>query len=374
MLRTLRADNFKCLDGFELKLDGHALLMGLNGSGKSTVVELLDRLRRFWVAGDKTTDCFPASTRTRWGSQWPQAFEIDLETDGHPLHLRVELGSPDKGQPVRIVEEDIDGVDISVRRRGEAPIEFGPGPIAGQQFLVPDELSVLPLLFGKLVHLPGAAWAINDAGSFLPFRIEPVTMETMARAPSAVLRFDGRNFSSWLLSQARYFPDSLRAIERRAADVLPGFGRFEFVAEGDQFRLITHWWPTAPPGSGPNGATRSYDLGELSDGQRLILVLSALVEIAGHRELVLILDEPDNYVALQEIQPLLLSLMDIPTVQLIVVSHHPEIIDLMAKDYGYVLAREGDLGPVRVKRWQAPHGTMLPASELVARGDVDGGA
>lgn len=373
MLRTLRADNFKCLDGFELKLDGHALLMGLNGSGKSTVVELLDRLRRFWVAGDKTTDCFPSSTRTRWGSQRPQAFEIDLETDGHPLRLRVELGPPDKGQPVRIVEEDIDGVDISVRRRGEAPIEFAPG-LVGQQFLIPDELSVLPLLFGKFAHLPGAAWAINDAGSFLPFRIEPATMETMAQAPSAVLRFDGANFSSWLLSQARYFPDVRLAIERRAADVLKGFDRFEFVAEGDQLRLITHWRSTAHPGSVPNGATRSYDLGELSDGQRLILVLSALVEIAGHRELALILDEPDNYVALQEIQPLLLSLMFIPTVQLIVVSHHPEIIDLMAKDYGYVLAREDDLGPVRVKRWKAPHGTMLPASELVARGDSDGGA
>jgi hypothetical protein len=217
----LRADNFKCLDGFELKLDGHALLMGLNGSGKSTVVELLDRLRRFWVAGDKTTDCFPSSTRTRWGSQRPQSFEIDLETDGHPLRLRVELGPPDKGQPVRIVEEDIDGVDISVRRRGEAPIEVGPGPIAGQQFLVPDELSALPLLFGKLAYLPGAVLAINDAGSFLPFRIEPSTMETMAQAPEAVLRFDGRNFPCWLLSQKRYSPTSVS----RSSSVRPRFCR-----------------------------------------------------------------------------------------------------------------------------------------------------
>jgi ATPase subunit of ABC transporter with duplicated ATPase domains len=199
-------------------------------------------------------------------------------------------------------------------------------------------------------------------------------METMAQAPEAVLRFDGRNFPCWLLSQKRYSPNQCLAIEQRAAEVLQGFDRFEFVAEGDQFRLITHWRSTSHLGSAPNGATQRYDLGELSDGQRLILVLSALVEIAGHRELALILDEPDNYVALQEIQPLLLSLMDIPTLQLIVVSHHPEIIDLMAKDYGYVLAREGDLGPVRVKRWAAPHGTMLPASELVARGDIDGGA
>lgn len=374
MLRLLRANNFKCLDGFELRLDGHALLMGLNGSGKSTVVELLDRLRGFWVAGDKSTDCFPGSTRTRWGSQQPQAFEIYLETSGHPLRLRVALGPADQGQPVRIVEEDIEGLDISVHRRGDVPIAFGPGHIIQQQVLVPDELSVLPLVFGKFTQLPGAALAMNDAASFIPFRIEPATMETMAQAPSAVLRFDGRNFSSWLLAHQRYSPNTYQGIARRAADVLKGFVGFEFLPEGDQYRLITRWRSTAHSSGGPNGATRSYDMGELSDGQRLILVLSALVEIAGQRELAMILDEPDNYVALQEIQPLLLSLMDLSTLQLIVVSHHPEVIDLMAKDYGYVLAREDDQGPVRVKRWQAPPGTMLPASELVSRGDIDGGA
>ncbi|HEX7841379.1 MAG TPA: AAA family ATPase [Kofleriaceae bacterium] len=375
MLRLLRADNFKCLDGFELRLDGHALLMGLNGSGKSTVVELLARLREFWVAGDKATDCFPGSTRTRWGSQRPQAFELQLETAGRPLRLRVEFGAADQGQSVRIVEEDIQGHDISVRRRGEAFIESGRGPIVQQQFLVPDELSALPLIFGQLVQqLPGVAFAMDDAASFVPFRIDPTTMATMAQAPNAALRFDGHNFSSWLLARQRYSPSTYQAIARRAADVLKGFVGFEFLPEGHQFRLITHWRSTAHASGGLNGATRSYDLDELSDGQRLILVLSALVEIAGQRELALILDEPDNYVALQEIQPLLLSLMDIPTVQLIVVSHHPEVIDLMAKDYGYVLAREDDQGPVRVKRWQAPPGTMLPASELVARGDIDGGA
>jgi hypothetical protein len=373
VLRLLRADNFKCLDGFELRLDSHALLMGLNGSGKSTVVELLERLRRFWVAGDKSTDCFPGSTRTRWGSRQSQAFEIHLETGGHRLGLRVALGPADQGQPVRIVEEDIDGPDISVHRRGDAPIVFEPGHIIQQQLLVPDELSLLPLVFGKFA-LPGAASAMNDAASFLPFRIEPTAMETVAQAPSAVLRFDGRNFASWLLARQRYFSSMYEGIARRAADVLNGFAGFEFLPEGEQFRLITRWRSTAHSGGGPNGATRSYDMGELSDGQRLILVLSALVEIAGQRELAVILDEPDNYVALQEIQPLLLSLMDLPTIQLIVASHHPEVIDLMAKDYGYVLAREDGQGPVRVKRWRAPPGTMLPASELVSRGDIDGGA
>jgi hypothetical protein len=65
--------------------------------------------------------------------------------------------------------------------------------------------------------------------------------------------------------------------------------------------------------------------------------------------------------------------MDAPDLQLIVASHHPELIDLMARDYGYVFSREDDVGKVLVKRWKAPEDSVLRPSEIVARGEIDGG-
>ena len=59
-----------------------------------------------------------------------------------------------------------------------------------------------------------------------------------------------------------------------------------------------------------------------------------------------------------------------PRLQLIVASHHPEIIDLMARDYGYVFERDDALSPVKVRRFVVPESSSLRASELVARGEV----
>jgi len=38
MIKRLYVDNYKCLVNFDLKLDELSLLLGLNGSGKSSVL------------------------------------------------------------------------------------------------------------------------------------------------------------------------------------------------------------------------------------------------------------------------------------------------------------------------------------------------
>lgn len=46
MIQRLRVDNFGCLVNFELRLERMQLLLGPNGSGTSTVFEILRRLQR----------------------------------------------------------------------------------------------------------------------------------------------------------------------------------------------------------------------------------------------------------------------------------------------------------------------------------------
>lgn len=376
MLKRLRVDNFKCLVDFELELEGHALLMGLNGSGKSTVVEVLDRLRRFFVGGEKAGDCFPASTRTRWGDELrQQKFELDFDSTEGEVHIRLVLNSPatdEKGR-VLVAQESArwPGVRLERDLQGGAHVYTEQQRFNG---LVADDRSALSLLDSTALRLWAESWnVLREVSSLLSYRLDPATMTSVAQKPED-LQFDGRNFASWLLlieSHSEHRSVKER-IESRVAELMRGFERFLFVKEGDSFRLFTEW----------KGSVHSvlHDFGALSDGQRLIVALSTIVEVVLLRETdtrfatILVLDEPDNYIALQEIQPLLFTLMDAPRTQVIVVSHHPEIIDLMAKDYGYVFAREADVGPVTVKRWRAPAGIMLSPSELVARGDIDGGA
>jgi ATPase subunit of ABC transporter with duplicated ATPase domains len=82
------------------------------------------------------------------------------------------------------------------------------------------------------------------------------------------------------------------------------------------------------------------------------------------------IDEPDNFISLREIQPWLLAAeqaVEDHSGQLILISHHPEILNQWASTRGVRFFRE-DNGHVRMEKFKAdPKGSLQP-SELIARG------
>jgi ABC-type uncharacterized transport system ATPase subunit len=83
-----------------------------------------------------------------------------------------------------------------------------------------------------------------------------------------------------------------------------------------------------------------------------------------------ILDEPDNFVSLREIQPWLMAVADAVEEgqgQILLISHHPEVLNQWAPRNGVQFVRDG-IGPVRVEEFRGDPGNCLPPSELIARG------
>lgn len=83
----------------------------------------------------------------------------------------------------------------------------------------------------------------------------------------------------------------------------------------------------------------------------------------------LFIDEPDNFVSLREIQPWLDELRDVceeEDRQAIIISHHPEIINSMARGEELWFSRE-EGAHVVVKPLEVTEGGLTPA-EIVARG------
>src|SRR6266446_3288428 len=78
MLKRLYADNFRALINFELSLGPRQLLMGRNGTGKSTVCEVLNKLRFLHVGQWKTDLVFGQETLTRWQRIPQQRIELDV--------------------------------------------------------------------------------------------------------------------------------------------------------------------------------------------------------------------------------------------------------------------------------------------------------
>ena len=60
----------------------------------------------------------------------------------------------------------------------------------------------------------------------------------------------------------------------------------------------------------PDDLVKGFDFSELSDGQRVLIALYALIYSAKNKQLSLFLDEPDNFVALQKDSPYLRALED----------------------------------------------------------------
>ncbi len=103
-----------------------------------------------------------------------------------------------------------------------------------------------------------------------------------------------------------------------------------------------------------------------------MIALYTLLFCLSDEECSLCIDEPENFLALPEIQPWL-DLLDNRTrqgqVQGLLISHHPRLINFLACDAGFWLDREGPGGPTRIRRVCSDEQTTgLPMSELVERG------
>jgi predicted ATPase len=144
---------------------------------------------------------------------------------------------------------------------------------------------------------------------------------------------------------------------RAIAEALPGFA--ELFTEGEELAARFE----------QDGGSTQYGFEELSDGERTLIALHVILQAVAGAGKTLILDEPDNYLALREIQPWLAELVD-KTLrtggpQVILISHHPDALNFLAPEKGYRMFRERG-GPTRIERFAPAAG--LDAAGTVARG------
>jgi hypothetical protein len=85
-----------------------------------------------------------------------------------------------------------------------------------------------------------------------------------------------------------------------------------------------------------------------------------------------LIDEPDNFVGLPELQPWVWSLRELldENHQAILISHHPEILSTAGEEFGRYLWRDNHSSPTRIGPLKVPAG--LSAGEAIARGWVRG--
>jgi AAA15 family ATPase/GTPase len=361
MLTRLYVDNFRSFVNFEFRPQEKQLLLGPNGSGKSSLLEVI-RFLKLFVEDD--LNYFTQSTRTRWLDNVFQVIEMEARLGGRKYEYRVEIhfARESKLNSVNLESLKVDGAPVFELAGGEIHFFLDDGREATP---VPFEATLSALRLAQLSnsHVRRfVAWL----KTVHCFKIDPYPGKMDERADSEEVfpDYELENIAPWYRHLLQAFPeDNVRFLTALRAS-LSGFQALRFSSEEDGVRRL--WADFTTPEKGKV----SYSFSELSDGQRCLIGLYMILHFAIVKGHTVFIDEPDNYIALREIQPWLLDAaqeVEDHQGQFILISHHPEMLNQWASAYGLNFFREKN-GQVQTERFKGDPDGVLESAEVVARG------
>lgn len=361
MLTRIYIDNFRCFVNFEYRPERKQLLLGANGSGKSSLLTAIRHLKQF-VKGDANP--FTQSTRTRWQDRPVQVLEVEALLDDEKYEYRVEMRftSETRRQSVNLERLNVSGTTVFELANGE--IHFF-RPNSERSATVPLETTKSALHLSQLSNQHVRRF-VEWMESVHCFRIDeyPSAMDESADREEQDPDDELENLAGWYRHLVQAYPEENVKFLASMKEALTGFQSLRFSSDEDGSRRLRADF------TGPQKGGLNFAISELSEGQRCLLALYMILHFLITRGHTVFIDEPDNFVALREIQPWLLAAEDAledNEGQLILISHHPEVLNKWASTYGLRFFRE-DNGHVRTEAFKTdPGGNLLP-SELIARG------
>lgn len=376
MITRLYVNNFRCLVSFTTEFDSLAVLCGHNGAGKSSVFDALRLVRSLAtgeaVLGGTGEQDVPTLEFTDWLDSKIQEFEVGLSVDGHSFVYVLHIEQKADFEKPRIIRENAkcDG-DVLFERefdsrtmRAEVRIPRTDGNQTG--FPLDWRQSALAVIQPRGSNLNRITLLQEAIAKLLILRPNPHGMERESKAEARLPDLSITNLTSWYrsLAQEQEWTDALRDALQ---DVWPDFRSFKLVNAGLNTKVLQLRFESEV------GKPTLLFFDQLSDGERALIglyMVRAAFETGAVRTVML--DEPDNFVGLPELQPWVLSMRELldDSHQLLLISHHPEILSNSGETNGRYLWRDNHSSPTRIGSLKVPIG--MSAAEAIARGWAHG--
>ncbi|MDR0932358.1 MAG: AAA family ATPase [Victivallales bacterium] len=342
MLNRLYVNNFKCLVNFEMSLakNHSALLIGRNGSGKSSVANVLEFFQRIGRGENRLEKlvkeedfCLFMQPKT------PMRLELEVCIDDKIYSYALEIEYPSGFHAARVVSEkmSVDGTPRFERHKAQTKVTS-----RSTEFFVDWHMIALPI--------------IQDTGnkdSLVVFRnwlkqmmiLRPIPSQMNCEAKSddeSLIEDNGRNIASWLSDMLSNHPAAYSDMSEQLKQIFPDFHSFIFQSTGKNAKeLIVRF--------DRESDSIQLPMNLLSDGEKCLLLSSIVCSAAKQYNVPFCFwDEPGNYVSLEELDNFVRSLRRIfekKNGQLIVVSHSEQAIKGFADENTWLFERKSHLEP-----------------------------
>jgi len=370
MIKRIYVNNFRCLVNFSAEFDSFNVLCGHNGTGKSSVFDALQMIRNLatgnGILGGQSELDIPRLEFTCGANSPIQELEVELTSDGRHFTYALHLEQATNSEKPRVVKEQAtcDGKNLFDRDIEGVNIYQNDGT-AERILLNWPQVALVSVEFGRMIdELARLKTALKR---LLILRPNPRGME---RESKAELKYPDVHFAG-LTSWYRFLSGNYawtKALHELLQDVWPDdFQSLSLESVGLDAKVLQFQF-----GKTKGDTARKLMFSQLSDGEKMLIglyMIRAALD-TGAVETVWI-DEPDNYVGLPELQPWVFSMMELldDERQVVLITHHPEILNSAGIGSGRYLDRDDHSSPTRMGPLNIPEG--LSPGEAVTRGWVD---
>ncbi len=366
MLRRLYVHNFRCFENFELRPDeASTLLIGRNGSGKSTVTHALAIVQRIARGAHRVAQLVQPGDFARGRTDTPMRFELEADVSGHHFRYAFALELPKAARELRVLSESLrcDDHDLFTRERAEV----SPDPMKGHtHFEVDWHLFALPIVHERDATDPIALFK-RWLARMIVLAPLPSQIEGASSAPTLEPERTAHNLGDWFTALLAMEPSAYGPLTNYLREVFPDFLAVQNPSTGGDTRQLHVQFQS-------QGATLTLPFAALSDGEKcFFLAALTLAASEAYGPLLCIWDEADAHLGLSEVCRFTLGLRRAARrkLQLIVTSHNAETIRAFSDETTRLLTRASHLEPTRVRRLDEIPERGDDVIAALTRGDLD---
>jgi energy-coupling factor transporter ATP-binding protein EcfA2 len=371
MIRRLYIHNFRCFENFELPIAGKTstLLVGKNGSGKTTIGLALEILQRLARGTNRVGELVKPKDFARGRTEIPMRFEIEIEIEARIYSYVIAFEFPKGFKELRVLEESliVDGTPIYTRKIAQVTL-----PRLRQlnleregNFSMDWHLVALPVIQQQSAQDPIFVFK-QWLSRMLILRPVPSLIVGDSKDETLQPNRQVTDFGAWFSGLLASEPAAYARIDEYLKQVMPDLKDIKNPLVGTEFRKLVVQF------SNEQGAV-ILPFEDLSDGEKCFMI-GALVLAANdvYGPILCFWDEPDNYLALPEVGHFILALRTAFQAggQFIATSHNDEAIRRFSQANTLVLFRKSHLEPAIIR----PRGELQISGDFVdalVRNDVE---